>query len=154
MNSLTVFHDPACGLCRRFRNWLESQALWLPVEFIGFDTAEARNRFPEIASLDAGRECVVLADDGRWWQGPDAWLVCLWTTRAHRVLSHHLAAPLFRPWLERIVHGISSNRLRISWLLGWPSERALEEELGPIDCRDGGCRLPALRSAKEKGVTA
>jgi predicted DCC family thiol-disulfide oxidoreductase YuxK len=148
MNALTIFHDPGCGLCGRFRRWLEGQALWVPVEFVGFDSAEARRRFPGIGSVGAEREIVVMADDGSWWQGPDAWLVCLWATRAHRVLSHRLAGPVFRPWLRRIVHAISQNRVRISWLLGLPSERELETALAGVDCVDGNCRLPALKEAK------
>lgn len=150
MNSITVFYDPGCGLCRSFRLWLEGQALWLPVEFIGFHAPEARERFPAIESVGADRECVVLADDGHWWQGPEAWLVCLWATRAHRVRSHQLAAPVFRPWLRRIVHGISNNRLKLSKLLRLPSERELSSKLKGLECETGGCRLPALREAKHQ----
>lgn len=153
MKRLTIFHDPGCGLCRGFRRWLEGQALWLPVEFVGYNTAEARRRFPEIVTLDAGTDVVVMADDGRWWQGPEAWLVCLWATRAHRVASHRLAAPAFRPWLRRIVHAISQRRLKISWLLGLASERELEEVLDGVECPDGACRMPALREAKTKMMT-
>ena len=149
MTSLTIFHDPSCGLCGRFRQWLESQALWLKVEFIGYDEAEAARRFPGIREIDADREIVVLADDGNWWQGPEAWLVCLWATREHRVFSHQLAAPRFRPWLRRIVHAVSSNRVRISALLGLRSERELAAQLPAADCYQGNCRIPALNHAKE-----
>ena len=149
MNSLTIFHDPSCGLCRRFRQWLESQTLWLKVEFVGYDAPEAARRFPDIGEMGADREIVVLADDGKWWQGPEAWLICLWATREHRVFSHQLAAPRFRPWLRRIVHAVSFNRVRISALLGLRSERELEGRLPQPDCHEGSCQLPALRHAKE-----
>ena len=149
VNSLTIFHDSGCGLCRNFRQWLESRALWLPVEFIPFDTREAKRRFHRIDEVGADREIVVLADDGQWWQGPDAWLVCLWATREHRLLSHRLATPLFRPWLRRIVHAISSNRVRISTLLGRRSERDLADRLPEPNCDEGNCRIPALRRTKE-----
>ena len=149
MNLLTIYYDPRCGLCAGFRRWLESRALWVPVEFIGFDTGEAARRFPGLMDLGADREVVVQADDGTWWQGPDAWLVCLWATKEYRLWSHRLATPLFRPWLRAVVHGISSNRLRLSGLLGLSSDAAIREELGDLEeCLDGACRLPALKAAK------
>lgn len=148
MTHLTVFHDPTCGLCRSFRSWLERQALWIPVSFVAFDTEDAKACFPGIGALGADRDCVVLADDGHWWQGPDAWLVCLWATKAYRVASHQLATPLFKPWLSRIVHAISSNRLKISKILALRSERELGAELSANHCEEGTCRIPALQQAK------
>lgn len=149
MNRLTVFYDPACGICSHFRSWLEGQALWVPVEFIGFNEPEAERRFPGLREAGADREVVVMADDGGWWQGPDAWLVCLWATRAYRPWSHELAAPRFRPWLRAVVHGISRNRLRISHVLGLRSDREIAADLAEFDCAKGTCGS-AMR--EEKGA--
>lgn len=152
MKKLTVFYDPHCGLCTRFRDWLLNQALWLPVEFIGFDTAEAGRRFPGLLELGADRECIVQADDGGWWQGADAWLICLWTTRRYRIWSHCLAAPRFRPFLKTIVQGISENRIILSRLLKLGSEGEIHAALKPLECKSGSCQLPHLVKAKEEGV--
>ncbi|BCX50391.1 hypothetical protein HAHE_42990 [Haloferula helveola] len=153
IDCLTVFYDPNCGLCRTFRSWLEEQPLWVAVRFVGYDSPEALRLMPEIGSLGADKECVVLAGDGHWWQGPDAWLVCLWATKAHRLRAHDLASPRFRPFLRRIVHGISQHRLSLSKLLGLRSERQIEAEVAEFNCPEGSCRLPTLRTAKE-GVGA
>lgn len=150
MNTLTIFYDSNCGLCRCFREWLERQALWVSVEFIGFQTPDAARRFPNIEKMKADRECLVLADDGRWWQGKDAWIVCLWATREFRIWSIRLASPMFRPLIGNIVHMISSNRLTLSRLMGLRSDQALAEELKQYRpaCEAGNCGLrPHLKEA-------
>ncbi|GAA5483376.1 thiol-disulfide oxidoreductase DCC family protein [Haloferula sargassicola] len=153
MKRLTVFYDVRCGLCCRFRQWLETSALWVEVEFIGYDSPRAEREFPGLLKLGADRDCVVRADDGRWWQGSDAWLVCLWATREYRLWSHRLAAPHFRPWLETIVHAISRNRLRISALASLRSEAELAEALAPLEkeCDSGSCRFPTMATVEGGG---
>jgi predicted DCC family thiol-disulfide oxidoreductase YuxK len=152
MNSLTIFYDPACGLCCGFRQWLEKQGLWVAIEFIGYQTLEAEVRFPGIRSIKADKECVVLADDGRWWQGADAWIVCLWATREYRLWSSRLASPVFRPLIGNVVHLVSSNRLKLSRIMCLKSDAALAEELRgnhPV-CEEGNCTmLPHLEEAKD-----
>ncbi|MGB6219918.1 thiol-disulfide oxidoreductase DCC family protein [Haloferula sp.] len=150
MRTLTIFYDPSCGLCCQFREWLERQALWVATEFIGFQTPEAADRFPQILEVGAAKNCVVLADDGRWWQGADAWIVCLWATREFRLWSHRLAGPVFKPVLGSVVHLISGNRLTLSKLMRLKSDAALVEELKrhQPECEGGGCALPHLAKVK------
>lgn len=152
MNTLTIFYDPCCGLCCGFRDWLERQALWVPVEFIGFQTPAAAERFPGLKEVKADKECVVLADDGRWWQGADAWIVCLWATREFRLWSNRLAVPMFRPLIGSVVHLISNNRLTLSRMMRLRSDQALAEELEQYrpECESGSCALlPHLKEAKD-----
>ena len=117
MKCLTIFYDARCGLCARFRAWLEGQPRGVAVEFLPFDSAEAAARFPGLAGIGADRDVVVMADDGRWWQGPAAWLTCLWTTRDYRDWSFRLAAPALQPLVRKSVHLLSENRLSISRIL-------------------------------------
>ena len=152
MNSLTIFYDPNCGLCSSFREWLEVQALWLPVEFVGYQSPLAEKVFPRIGALKAGSECVVLADDGKWWQGADAWIVCLWATREFRMWSHRLAGPMLKPMLGSVVNLISNNRLTLSRLMRLTADADLARELGQhqADCGNGSCvMLPHLKEAKD-----
>lgn len=146
IRSLTVFHDPSCGLCCRFRVWLDSQPKWVAVEFIDFRSAEAERRLPGLRTLGADKDVVVLADDGRWWQGDPAWLTCLWATREWRPWSHRLAAPVFRPLVRKAVHLLAENRLAISRLLHLPGDAglaaALTDEPAP-HCADEVCERRA-----------
>lgn len=114
MKCLTIFHDPRCGLCLGFRTWLEAQPRRVAVEFLPFDSAEAAARFPGLLELGADRDVVVMVDDGHWWQGPAAWITCLWTTRDFRDWSFRLAAPALQPFVRKSVHLLSANRLTIS----------------------------------------
>lgn len=142
MKTLTIFHDPRCGLCAGFRTWLEAQPKRVTVEFLAFDSAEATARFPGLPDLGADRDVVVLADDGRWWQGDAAWLTCLWATVHYRDWSFRLAGPVFQPLVKKVVHLISENRLTLSRLMKLPADAALADALrkmpGP-PCRTGAC---------------
>lgn len=129
MKTLTIFYDPHCGLCAAFRKWLDAQPKQVATEFVGYDTPEASRRFPELGKLHADREIVVLADDGRWWQGEPAWLTCLWTTHEFRGWSFRLAAPLFRPLVKKAVHLLSENRLTLSRLLNLQTDDQIAREL-------------------------
>ncbi|MES2439918.1 MAG: DCC1-like thiol-disulfide oxidoreductase family protein [Verrucomicrobiota bacterium] len=129
MKTLTIFYDPRCGLCAKFRVWLEAQPKRVGVEFLGFDSNEATQRFPGLLELGADRDVVVLADDGRWWQGSAAWLTCLWTTVHFRDWSFRLAAPIFQPFVKKAVHLLSENRLTLSRLMKLRTDTALAAAL-------------------------
>ena len=144
MQTLTVFHDARCGLCAKFRHWLESQPKRVAVEFLPYDSPQAVTRFPVLAILGADRDVVVMADDGRWWQGTAAWLTCLWVTRDYRDWSFRLASPALRPVVKKAVHLLSENRLTLSRLLNLKDDRdlarALESATAPC-CLDETCHL-------------
>ena len=140
---LTIFYDPRCGLCTKFRAWLEAQPKRVGVEFVAYDSAEANARFPGLVEMGADREVVVLADDGRWWQGSAAWLTCLWTTVRHYEWSFRLAAPLCQPLVTKAVHLLSENRLTLSTLMKFKTDAELADALSVIAgaaCEDGACR--------------
>jgi predicted DCC family thiol-disulfide oxidoreductase YuxK len=131
-------------LCARFRAWLEAQPRSVAVEFLPFDSAEAALRFPGLTEIGADRDVVVLADDGRWWQGAAAWITCLWTTREYRDWSFRLAAPALQPLVRKSVHLLSENRLSISRIF---TERADSQIAASIEampssaCGDSTCAV-------------
>lgn len=144
MNTLTIFYDARCGLCTKFRSWLEAQPKRVAVEFLPFNSAAAAARFPGLLAIGADKEVVVLADDGRWWQGSAAWLTCLWATHEYRAWSFRLAAPVFQPLVKKAVHLLSENRLAISRLFSvredWQLAAALDSVPSPV-CEDDACKL-------------
>jgi predicted DCC family thiol-disulfide oxidoreductase YuxK len=155
IRKLTIFHDPGCGLCRGFSRWLEAQPRWVAVEFIDFAAPAAEEIFPGIGLLDPGRDVVVLADDGQWWQGTGAWLTCLWATREYRGWSQRLAAPVFAPLVRNAVHLVSQNRLGLSRLLRLGGDRQLAgalQALPAAQCAsgEGSCELAPRAWARDK----
>ncbi len=143
MKTLTIFYDPRCGLCTKFRAWLEAQPKRVGVEFLAYDSEEANVRFPGLVEMGADREVVVLADDGRWWQGGAAWLTCLWATARYYEWSFRLAAPVFQPLVKKAVHLISENRLTLSSLMNLKTDSELADALSGMagaSCEDGACR--------------
>ncbi|MFD0893579.1 DUF393 domain-containing protein [Luteolibacter ambystomatis] len=145
MKSLTIFFDARCGLCNRFRRWLMTRPARVSIRFIPYDSEEALRLFPRIREVRADQDVVVLADDGRWWQGTGAWLTCLWATRDYSAWSYRLAAPALQPWVIKVINLISENRLRLSTLLRLRGDDELAGYLrqtpDPV-CTDGGCGLP------------
>jgi predicted DCC family thiol-disulfide oxidoreductase YuxK len=144
MKTLTIFYDPRCGLCAKFRVWLESQPKRVRTEFLGYDSEEATERFPGLLAIGADREVVVLADDGRWWQGSAAWLTCLWATFSYRDWAFRLATPALLPLVKKAVHLLSENRLTISRLMSLRTDAALAsaiQSLPESNCEGGTCRI-------------
>ena len=144
MKTLTIFYDPRCGLCARFRLWLEHQPRRVETEFLGYDSPEAARKFPGLAAIGADRDVVVLADDGRWWQGSAAWITCLWATIPYRDWAFRLASPALQPFVKKAVHLLSQNRLTLSRLMSLRRDEDLATAIGSIpepDCADGICRL-------------
>lgn len=144
MKTLTIFYDSRCGLCAKFRVWLEAQRMRVGVEFLGYDSPEALLRFPGLSEIGADREVVVLADDGRWWQGSAAWLTCLWATVDFHGWSYRLAAPAFLPFVKKAVHLLSENRLTISRLMKLRTDAELVAAIRTapeVVCQSEGCRI-------------
>ncbi|MCB1228391.1 MAG: DUF393 domain-containing protein [Verrucomicrobiales bacterium] len=143
MNTLTIFYDAHCGLCSRFRAWMQAQPSWVRLEFLPYDSAEARRRCPQLPSLRADEEIVVLADDGSLWQGAGAWITCLWALQDYREWSARLATPALQAVAKSVVHWISSRRLRLSQLLRLSGDDLLRAAGSPATCRDGSCKVEA-----------
>lgn len=149
MNTLTIFYDARCGLCSKFRAWMESQPLRVRVEFLPYDSAEALRRFPGLPAVRADREVVVLADDGRWWQGATAWVTCLWATQEYHGWADRLSSPMLLPLVRKAVHLVSENRLSISRLMGLRGDRELAADIRAMEepaCEDGSCALSNTNS--------
>ncbi|MFI6939424.1 thiol-disulfide oxidoreductase DCC family protein [Streptomyces sp. NPDC050418] len=90
---LTVLYDAECSLCTHLRNWLVRQRQLVPLDLVPAGSDEARRRFP---GIDHGRtldEITVVGDGGQVYQGPAAWVVCLWALAEHRPLAHRFASP-------------------------------------------------------------
>lgn len=144
MQTLTIFHDPRCGLCAKFRVWLEAQPKRVHVEFLAYDSAAAGERFPGLPGLGADRDIVVLADDGRWWQGSAAWLTCLWTTFQYHDWSFRLAAPVCQPFVKKAVQLLSENRFTISRLMNLRTGPELANAIQSFPearCESNACHL-------------
>ncbi len=155
MKRLYVFYDPDCGLCAGVRRWMEGEEAFLDVRFVPFDSEPARDLCPDLLARGGDREIVVMADDGRLWQGGDAWIVCLWTLRRWRRWSHRLAGGTLRPLARRLCHLISSKRLTLSHLLRLTSDRelaALAEATPVSECGSDGCALVRAKTQSRKEV--
>ena len=104
---LTILYDETCALCLRSRGWLESQPMLVRVDLMASGSPEARRRY---GRLPLGQELVVVADDGRAWVGPAAFLTCLWATRRYRSWSYRLSNKTMAPLAERFFDAVSKRR--------------------------------------------
>lgn len=127
MTTLTLFYDARCGLCSGVRRWLSAQPTYVRLEFIPYDSPQARQRCPMIDQLHADQEIIVLSDEGDLWQGAGAWVMCLWALRDFREWSQRLASPAMQAIARKVVHLISANRLTLSSLLRLRGDQALHD---------------------------
>lgn len=145
MTTLHVFFDHNCGMCGRFRAWLERQPQLVEIRFTSYHDPEARRICPVLDSLHPDEKLVVMADTGQVYQGETAWIMCLWALDNYREFSMTLARPRWLPLARRVCEFVSSNRYAFSKLLfAKPNQQLLEElEAKPPAgaCHDDLCPL-------------
>jgi predicted DCC family thiol-disulfide oxidoreductase YuxK len=112
---ITVVYDETCELCRHARRWLEGQKTYVPLQFAAAQDPHTRARFGSVPWL--GEELVVVADDGRVWVGPAAFITAMWATKRYRNWSYRLSGDTFSGLARHVFHTITAERGRISGLL-------------------------------------
>jgi predicted DCC family thiol-disulfide oxidoreductase YuxK len=121
MKRLFILFDGECSLCGRCREWLARQPAFLELEFVPFQSPEARERFPGIEALHPEEQLLVVSDEGAVYRGPQAWIMCLYALREYRAWSQRLAHPALLPWARRVCELLSENRLQVSRLVAQAS---------------------------------
>ncbi len=115
---LTVLYDKRCVLCRRLRKWLEEQPKYVEMKFIEAASKEACYRFPDVDHNRTLTELTVISDNGWVYKGEKAWVICLWALQEYREWAVTLSSPELFPLAQRMIMWVSSNRFKISKLLG------------------------------------
>ena len=127
MDTLHVFFDSRCRMCRRFKTWLAEQTQLVKLEFTSYHLPEARRICPDLDEHSPASELVVMADSGEIYKGAHAWIMCLWALEEYRGVSYRLAQPRWIELTRKVCHLISDHRLTLSkWLL-WRSEAEMLE---------------------------
>ncbi|WP_052440588.1 thiol-disulfide oxidoreductase DCC family protein [Streptacidiphilus anmyonensis] len=107
---LTVLSDPDCPLCRSLRGWLERQRQLVPLEFVDVGSAAARAAFPQLDQRRAAGEITVVGDAGQVYEGPAAWIACLWALDDYRATAHRLNTPAGAPLARAAVLAAARGR--------------------------------------------
>jgi len=83
---------------------------------------------------------VVITDDGSVYRGDSAYIVCLYALDNFRALAVRLARPGFRGMARRLFSMVSTNRVRLSELLGLRTDDAISRAVlsARPDALDGG----------------
>ena len=114
MKTLFVLYDGDCHFCRRCRHWLAEQPTYLEMVFVVAESAEAHCRFPGIERYEATNELTVISDEGAVYQGPSAFIMCLYALVDFREWSLRLARPALLPFARQMFEIISNNRAGFS----------------------------------------
>ncbi|MEM1295599.1 MAG: DCC1-like thiol-disulfide oxidoreductase family protein [Verrucomicrobiota bacterium] len=146
MNTLHVFYDSHCGMCRRFRAWLTAEPQIVRLSFHSYRLPGAKAICPNLDEYRPGSELVVMADSGEIYQGPRAWIMCLWALENHRELAMKLSQPRWFGFTKRICRLVSENRLGLSKLFFGKDAQFLAElenaeTTNPNTCTDEACHL-------------
>ena len=145
VQAIAVFFDQDCSLCRACRRWLQAQDKFFPIEFMPYQSERAHEVCPQLDTLNPDQEIVVMADNGRIYQGGSAWIMCLYALRRYRELSFKLAHPMLLPLAKKMCHIVSERRLSLSRLFACASREQIARELinadGAASCENGSCEL-------------
>ena len=152
MQNLYVLYDANCSFCRRCRQWLTEQPAYLELHFIPAGSAEAGCRFPGLERIGASGPFTVIGDDGAVYQGPNAFIMCLYALTEFRAWSLQLAQPALLPFARTAFDLITHNRTAFSKWLRRATNEELAEALGKIpppvcDNPTFACLLSARRNA-------
>lgn len=112
MSRLTIVYDEHCAVCRRTRDWLLTQPMYVSVEILAAGSPAARSRFGSVPWLR--KELVVADDSGNVWAGPAAFLTAMWATRRYRSWSYRLSGEHLAPLAESFFRAVSARRHRWS----------------------------------------
>jgi predicted DCC family thiol-disulfide oxidoreductase YuxK len=129
MKRLYVLYDSHCALCVSCRNWLGAQPAFIVLEFIPLQSPGLEEMFPGIGALQREDQLVVIGDEGEVYQGPQAWIICLYALREYREWSQRLAHPGLLPFAKAAFKMISENRLALSRWFTKGGVDALKEHL-------------------------
>ena len=132
MKYLTVFYDPACGLCTRVRDWLKRQAVYVPLILVAQGSPQAGLICPELKTGFYDDQLIVVSDNGSAYVGNHAWIMCLWALRDYRRLAMRLANPVLLPLARQAFEAVSGNRSRLSRLFALKTEEDMAHELGQM----------------------
>ena len=145
MRRLYLLYDGDCTLCRRLRDWLEDQPHWLQLDLLPANSNAAKKLFPSLASNARPEELVVVTDEGHYYKGNHAWIMCLYALTEYRDWAYRLAHPTLLPLARQAFEALSHNRTRISrWLMADDAEIA--KELATVK---PSCDLPLENKMKD-----
>lgn len=153
MKKLVILYDAHCRFCCRCRDWLERQPAFLELVFVPAHSPEAHARFPGIEQYESSNELVVIGDDGAVYQGPSAFIMCLYALRDFREWSIRLSTPLLLPFARQMFDFISNNRKAVSkWLRAADDGEIARtlEKYPPMPC--GNENMSCLLAAKRKAA--
>lgn len=127
MRAMTVLYDGDCPFCVRCQAWLARSPQRVPLLAIDCRSDLARNRYARIPGL--GRELVVVDDEGRFWVGPAAFVMCLWALEGWSWLVWWMLSGPLLPLTIALFAAITVNRATLASLVGMPS------------CEEGHCGI-------------
>jgi predicted DCC family thiol-disulfide oxidoreductase YuxK len=125
--SLTVVYDAECGLCTRVASWLQAQPKWIGMNLV--PSTSLSQLYPQLDARQLQEELIVVSDRGGVYFGSRAWIMCLYALKRYRGWALRLARPALLPMARQAFALLSSNRHRISQLLGPLSDSELSTQL-------------------------
>ena len=142
MKTLHILYDVDCAFCVRCRNWLAAEPAFIPLNFIPKHLPEVKEWFPGIEAYQTDGELVAVSDDGAVYQGPNAFIICLYALKEYRAWSLRLAQPALLPFARKAMELLSDHRQVISRWMGKQDDQQLAQTLKlnmPLECESGKC---------------
>jgi predicted DCC family thiol-disulfide oxidoreductase YuxK len=125
---MSVLYDESCGFCAECVHWFAQQDASIEILFVPRGSQQGHlltglvrsTRQTLGRSLEAGPddELIVIDNHGGVYEGPPAFLMCLWALPAYEAWAARLSTPSMMPYARRFFLALSKSRKSLSFLLG------------------------------------
>lgn len=127
MQTLYVFYDDRCELCRRVRHWAHDRPAFVRLVFLRAGSAEAEQIAPGLTgNTVAVKDLVAVGDGGEVYRGDSAWVMGFYALEEFREWSYRMASPALRPFARRAFGFLATHRANVSDWMGWTDDKAAE----------------------------
>jgi predicted DCC family thiol-disulfide oxidoreductase YuxK len=140
---ISVLYDEHCGFCTECVRWFAAQETSIEIVFVPRGSAQGhlltglvtstRKTLGMPLSNAENDELIVIGDNGGVYEGPPAFVMCLWALPEYETWAERLSTPSMMPYARRFFLALSKNRKRISQLLGLHADKESFEALLPDD---------------------
>jgi predicted DCC family thiol-disulfide oxidoreductase YuxK len=124
MNKLYILYDVQCPFVLRCRGWLGDQTALVNLEFIPFQTPHLVWQFKGIEAYPTKNQLLVINENGGVYEGPNAFIMCLWALEKYREMSVRLSSPALLPMAREAFELLSSGGKGIlQWMAGLDDQK-------------------------------
>lgn len=111
VNKLEVYYDAECELCIYLMDFLKTNIVPQLLHCTPYQEKECNE---ELMLLNPQKELVIRVNSERYYQGGEAWVICLLQVKRYHWLGKLLNFPVFFPFVKQLARWIALRRRAVN----------------------------------------